>query len=703
MSESRDLVVDVKTPLDAYLEALEAGTDEERQQALKKHAQQVDTRVRQLASKAYWAQFERSPEFVVLFLPGDQFLSAALAERPELYDTALKHGIIIATPSTLIALLKTVAYGWRQSAMTENAKLIRELGQELYRRLGAFTGHLEKLGARLGGAVDAYNASVGSLERQVLPQARRFPDLGVTTDAALPELGAIEQPVRPSLPPSRAMSEKPEADTPRFLAWLYSTPAQQPVLASALRDRARGRHEPAPGADTRGAHAARVVARGVCALRRGSPAHPLTRELRVDAERLVPAARVDSVLAELSGLTDTATWDLASAIFERRAELTAYCRRWAAAMVAPLVATLAAPEVDWIEFGAALRELELLGHLARDARAGRVRIPLDELEQAAVAPRPLRHRHGRQDWSVSSRDVIRICGGSLPPRSRTSRLHPTERPRAPRLGRARVAGIASGRAHAAARGRRINRERGRGELARLAGGASRGGGDPAVGLRSGWDGRCGVLGSFRQKRLQLLGRELAVVSARERALQRQGAEPRAQHPADDRALALEELAYVLAARAARDDRIPAVGTLPARAPAAEHGQLLAAVEHATEDAFDLLLDQLPADPDAEFARERAHRALQTRSELAISAYELEAAVDTRHGADHYESPPGALRQAGKKRHGIRSVGRRSIHGLTRRAVIDVGAATRLRRTLADHTAVEPYLIVGTDTDPERSG
>jgi DNA recombination protein RmuC len=200
MSESRDLVVDVKTPLDAYLEALEAATDEERQQALKKHAQQVETRVRQLASKSYWAQFERSPEFAVLFLPGDQFLSAALAERPELLDAALKQSIIIATPSTLIALLKTVAYGWRQSAVTENARLIRELGQELYRRLGAFTGHLEKLGGRLGAAVDAYNASVGSLERQVLPQARRFPDLGVTTDAALPELGAIEQPVRPIAP-----------------------------------------------------------------------------------------------------------------------------------------------------------------------------------------------------------------------------------------------------------------------------------------------------------------------------------------------------------------------------------------------------------------------------------------------------------------------------------------------------------------------
>jgi DNA recombination protein RmuC len=197
MPDSRDLVVDVKTPLDAYLEALEAPSDELKQQALKKHAQQVETRIRQLASKAYWAQFEHSPEFAVLFLPGDQFLSAALAERPELLENALKQGVIIATPSTLIALLKTVAHGWRQTAVAENAVLIRELGQELYRRLGSFTGHLERLGSRLGAAVDAYNSAVGSLERQVLPQARRFPDLGVTTDAALPELGAIEQPLRP--------------------------------------------------------------------------------------------------------------------------------------------------------------------------------------------------------------------------------------------------------------------------------------------------------------------------------------------------------------------------------------------------------------------------------------------------------------------------------------------------------------------------
>jgi DNA recombination protein RmuC len=204
MPDARDLVIDAKTPLEAYLAALEAATDEERAQALKRHAQQVETRVRELASKNYWAQFERSPEFAVLFLPGDQFLSAALAERPELLETALGQSVIIATPSTLIALLKAVAYGWRQAAVAHNAAQIRDLGQELYRRLSTFNGHLGRMGQRLAAAVEAYNAAVGSLERQVLPQARRFCDLGVTADPPLPPLEPIGQLVRNSLAPSAA-------------------------------------------------------------------------------------------------------------------------------------------------------------------------------------------------------------------------------------------------------------------------------------------------------------------------------------------------------------------------------------------------------------------------------------------------------------------------------------------------------------------
>jgi len=193
MPESRTLVADVKTPLDAYLEAIEAVTDEARGVALKRHAQQVEMRVRQLGSKSYWTQFQDSPDFVVLFLPGDQFLSSALTERPDMLDSALKAGVILATPSTLIALLKTVAYGWRQAAVAENAAKIQELGADLHKRLRAFVGHLEKLGKNLNTAVDAYNSAVGSLERQVLPQARRFPEMGVTAEAPLATLEPLAQ------------------------------------------------------------------------------------------------------------------------------------------------------------------------------------------------------------------------------------------------------------------------------------------------------------------------------------------------------------------------------------------------------------------------------------------------------------------------------------------------------------------------------
>jgi DNA recombination protein RmuC len=210
MPDGRDLVIDVKTPLDAYLEAIEAPSDEARALALKRHAQQLEGHVRQLASKAYWAQFQTSPEFAVLFLPGDQFLSAALAERPEIMDNALQKAVIIATPSTLIALLKSVAYGWRQAAVAHNAAIIRDLGQELYRRLGNFTGHLGKVGQRLDGAIEAYNSAVGSLERQVLPQARRFTDLGVTADTALPTLDPITQLARPATAPGGEASATPK-------------------------------------------------------------------------------------------------------------------------------------------------------------------------------------------------------------------------------------------------------------------------------------------------------------------------------------------------------------------------------------------------------------------------------------------------------------------------------------------------------------
>ncbi len=199
MSDGRDLVVDAKTPLDAYLDATEAQSDEARAAALARHAQQVEARVRELASKAYWNQFKSSPEFAVLFIPGDQFLSAALAERPELLENAIRQSVVITTPSTLMALFKAVSYGWRQAVVADNAAKILELGQDLHRRLATFAGHLDKAGQRLGGAVEAYNSAVGSLERQVLPQARKFAELGAVGGESLAAPEPVQQLARSSM------------------------------------------------------------------------------------------------------------------------------------------------------------------------------------------------------------------------------------------------------------------------------------------------------------------------------------------------------------------------------------------------------------------------------------------------------------------------------------------------------------------------
>lgn len=193
MPDGRDLVVDVKTPLDAYLEAADAPTDELRAVAMKRHANAVAVRVRELAAKSYWSQFEKSPDFVILFIPGDQFLSAALAELPNLLEDAIRQDVIIATPSSFVALLKAVAYGWRQTALAQNAETIRSLAEDLYKRLGVFAGHLNKLGRNLGTSVEAFNSAVGSLERQVLPGARKFTELGVRPGREIETLEPIEK------------------------------------------------------------------------------------------------------------------------------------------------------------------------------------------------------------------------------------------------------------------------------------------------------------------------------------------------------------------------------------------------------------------------------------------------------------------------------------------------------------------------------
>ena len=207
MPDGRQIVVDVKTPLDAYLTAAEATTDEERATHLRRHALAVQERVRQLSQKAYWSQFEQSPEFVVLFIPGDQFLSAAVAEVPTLLEDAIRQHVIIATPTSFIALLKAVAYGWRQNALAENAARIQELGEDMYKRLATFTTHISKVGRSLGQSVEAYNAAVGSLERQVLPGARKFTELGLRPAKEIEELTPIDK-------LARTVAADTPADTP---------------------------------------------------------------------------------------------------------------------------------------------------------------------------------------------------------------------------------------------------------------------------------------------------------------------------------------------------------------------------------------------------------------------------------------------------------------------------------------------------------
>jgi len=192
MPNERELVVDVKTPLDAYLEAVEAKDDAQRDLGLKRHARNVREHVRSLSRKSYWDQFPRSPEFVILFIPGDQFLSAALNEDPDLIESALSQKIILATPTSFVALLKAVAYGWRQLALADNAEEIRKLAGDLYARLGTFVGHLNKVGKQLSSSVDNYNRAIGSLERKVLPGARKFVELGIRPKKEIEQTESIE-------------------------------------------------------------------------------------------------------------------------------------------------------------------------------------------------------------------------------------------------------------------------------------------------------------------------------------------------------------------------------------------------------------------------------------------------------------------------------------------------------------------------------
>ncbi len=177
----KSVVVDAKTPLEAYLDAVEAADEATRAVHLERHARQLREHVRKLGSKEYWSAFSEAPDFVVMFVPGEAFYAAALEAEPDLFENALRQKVLITTPATLIALVKAIAYGWQQEKIAENAQRIADLARELYERLRTFGEHMERVGRGLRHAVEHYNRAVGSLESRVLPAARRFEGLEVVS------------------------------------------------------------------------------------------------------------------------------------------------------------------------------------------------------------------------------------------------------------------------------------------------------------------------------------------------------------------------------------------------------------------------------------------------------------------------------------------------------------------------------------------
>ncbi len=183
----RQIVIDCKATLDAFLDAAAASDEDVRKVCMQRHCAQVRARARDLSQKSYWSQFPRSPEFVVMFLPGEAFLYAAVEHDGNLIEDCLKNRVIVATPTTLIALLKAIEFGWRQEEVTRNAEEIRELGKQLYERIATLAGHFARLGANIDNVVGSYNQAIGSLETRVLVTARKISEMGARTDRELPE------------------------------------------------------------------------------------------------------------------------------------------------------------------------------------------------------------------------------------------------------------------------------------------------------------------------------------------------------------------------------------------------------------------------------------------------------------------------------------------------------------------------------------
>ncbi len=197
LPNGRNIIVDSKAPLQAYLESLEADNDQQRTAHLTHHARQIRDHLQKLAAKNYWEQFQPTPEFVVLFLPGETFFSAALAQDPALIEAGVDQKVLLATPTTLIALLRSVAYGWRQEQLNENAEAISQLGREIYDRLATLTQHFSLMGKNLERAVDSYNKGMASLDSRVLVSARKFKELGAGSSKDIDPLEQIDKTPRP--------------------------------------------------------------------------------------------------------------------------------------------------------------------------------------------------------------------------------------------------------------------------------------------------------------------------------------------------------------------------------------------------------------------------------------------------------------------------------------------------------------------------
>lgn len=203
----KSIVVDAKTPLEAYLDALDADTEQDQAAAMTRHAAQVKAHVQQLSSKEYQSLLTETPDFVVMFIPGENFVASAVDADPNLIEFAFEKKVLIATPTTLMALVKAIAYGWQQEKMAENAVEVQKTARELYDRLSTFSGHLGKIGKSLNSSVDSYNKAVGSLEKRVLPSARKFEAMGV-------------------VPPQTTLAQPDPVDA-------HSTPLSAPEIAEA--------------------------------------------------------------------------------------------------------------------------------------------------------------------------------------------------------------------------------------------------------------------------------------------------------------------------------------------------------------------------------------------------------------------------------------------------------------------------------------